>query len=219
MHRLSIIFDLDGTLLDTLTDIAETANVVLASRGFPTHCTDDYKHYIGNGLTILVERMVPQGTEEYIRKEFKKMFSELYSENWKNNCRQYDGIGDLLSSLQDKSVGMSVLSNKPHVFTTMFVDRYFPKGLFSCVYGQREGVAIKPDPTVALAIAKQLGKDPRDMYFVGDTAVDIQTGKASGMSTVGVSWGFRSIHELQGENPDLIINSPLELLQYVQYLT
>lgn len=101
----------------------------------------------------------------------------------------------------------------------MFVDRYFPKGLFSCVYGQREGVAIKPDPTVALAIAKQLGKDPRDMYFVGDTAVDIRTGKASGMSTVGVSWGFRSIHELQGENPDIIINSPLELLQYVQYLT
>ena len=219
MHRLSIIFDLDGTLLDTLIDIAVTANAVLASRGFPTHPTDAYKHFIGNGLGMLVQRMVPQGTEEYICKDLKKMFSELYLENWKKNCRQYDGIGNMLKSLQEKDAGLAVLSNKPHAFTTMFVDRYFPKGLFSCVYGQREGVAIKPDPTVALAIAEQLGQNPRDMCFVGDTAVDIRTGKASGMSTIGVSWGFCSIHELQGERPDLIINSPLELLQYVQHVT
>ncbi|MDK9707718.1 MAG: HAD family hydrolase [Desulforhopalus sp.] len=219
MHRLSIIFDLDGTLLDTLTDIAETANSVLASRGFPTHPPLSYKHFIGNGLSVLIERMVPPDTEEYIRNDLKKMFSQLYSENWTNNCCQYDGIGDMLRTLQDKGVGMAVLSNKPHVFTTMFVERYFPRGLFSCVYGQREGVAIKPDPTVALAIAEQLGKRPRDMLFVGDTAVDIRTGKASGMTTVGVSWGFRSVHVLQGENPDLIINSPMELPQYVQRLT
>jgi len=215
MLNLSIIFDLDGTLVDTLEDIAETANAVLAHHGLPVHTLHEYKHFIGDGLKLLIERITPPGTEQHLLKACYQMFFRLYSENWQNNCHLYDGIDDLLLNLKKQGIGMAVLSNKPHAFTKLFIERFFPREPFACVYGQRDGVAKKPDPTVALAIAERLGNCPRDMLFVGDSGIDIRTGKASGMTTVAVSWGFCSIHALRQENPDFIINSPMELLQYV----
>ena len=215
MGYSSIIFDLDGTLLDTLQDIAETANTTLVRHNFPTHHPKDYMQFVGDGLSVLIERITPQETEQYLLDSCRQMFMQLYAENWHKNCRPYPGIEDLLSTVVKKSISISVLSNKPHAFTQLFINRYFPAVSFSQVYGQREGVARKPDPTVALQIAHQQNLLPEKMLFVGDTAIDIRTGKAAAMATAAVTWGFRGIDELQREKPDILVNTPMDLLQYV----
>lgn len=215
MTYSSIIFDLDGTLLDTLADIATTANAVLARYGFPVHPQEKYRNFVGDGLTTLIERITPEGTGQQILAECCALFSQFYAENWRNSCTPYAGVLELLHKLRENSFNLAVLSNKPHAFAAIFVDEYFPGDIFSLVYGQRNGFAKKPDPGVALEIAEKLGSQPADTVFVGDTGVDIQTGKAAGMLTVGVAWGFRSVSELRGHDADIIINSPMELLQYV----
>lgn len=215
MRHLSIIFDLDGTLLDTLADIAETCNEVLAHNHFPIHPTVAYKEFIGNGLEILMKRITPVGTEEMVVEQCCKLFAEQYSQNWKRNSCPYEGINDMLSALKSYDVNLAVLSNKPHKFTKLFVDEFFPVKLFSIVYGQREGFPKKPDPAVAMEIAAQFGVRPQDTLFVGDSGVDIMTGKAAGMMTAGVSWGFRSVQELTDNNADIIVYNPLELERYV----
>ncbi len=125
----------------------------------------------------------------------------------------------MLATLKNQRVSLAVLSNKPHEFTKLFVDAFFPQGLFSVVYGQREGFPRKPDPTVALEIAERLGNRPQDTVFVGDSGVDMMTGKAAGMAAAGVSWGFRSVQELTDNNADIIVHHPLELEQYVLFST
>jgi phosphoglycolate phosphatase len=219
MPALSIIFDLDGTLLDTLADIAETANAVLAHHGFPIHNLDEYKVFVGDGLQVLIQKIVPKGTEANIQEDCRRLFLRFYAEAWSKNSRPYDGITEMLGILSEMGISMAVLSNKPDTFTKLFVAKYFPGNLFNPVYGQREGFAKKPDPAVALSIAESLGQQPRDILFVGDTGIDIRTGKASGMGTAAVSWGFRGIEELQKEQPDTIINHPMELVHYVRSLT
>ena len=215
MSYLSIIFDLDGTLLDTLTDLADTANEVLARHSFPQHSRNAYKQFVGDGLFVLMQRIVPAGTKEKVVQQCCDLFTDLYSKNWRRKSCPYDGIDDMLSALKSRGIVLAVLSNKPHEFTKHFIDEFFPGELFSAVYGQRNGFAKKPDPATALQIAKECSMRPRDMLFVGDSGVDIKTGKAAGMATAGVSWGFRSVQELTENNADVIVNSPLELEQYV----
>ncbi len=215
MTSLSVIFDLDGTLLDTLHDIAETANTVLAHHQYPIHKVDAYRTFVGEGLRVLMQSTTPPDTSEVIINNCCLLFLELYAEKWTNTCRPYDGINEMLLSLQARGLKMAVLSNKPHAFTKLFIDKFFSDTIFSCVYGQRQGFAKKPDPTVALEIARQLKVHPHSTLFVGDTIIDVLTGKAAGMTTIGVTWGFRNRNELQTGNPDIIINSPMELLQYV----
>jgi phosphoglycolate phosphatase len=217
MKCLSIIFDLDGTLLDTLVDLAETCNEVLTSKHFPTHPTAAYTNFIGDGLRTLMFRITPFGTEEHVIQQCCELFTKKYAQNWKRNSCPYEGINDMLSALKSHGVKLAVLSNKPHEFTGLFVDEFFSAGLFSTVYGQRDGFPKKPDPTVALEIASQLGVRSQNTLFVGDSGVDIMTGKAAGMMTVGVSWGFRSVQELIDNSADLIVYNPLELEQYVLF--
>ncbi len=215
MKYSSIIFDLDGTLLDTLTDLAETANVVLKQHKFPTHRQSEYRNFIGDGLAVLMQRITPPGTKEQIIRQCCDVFTRLYSQFWNRNSCPYPGISDMLSALKSRRIKLNVLSNKPHEFTRLFIEEFFPDEPFAIVYGQRDGFAKKPDPAVALHIAGECGIDPCEMLFVGDSAVDIRTGKAAGMATAGVTWGFRSVQELMANNPDVIVNSPLELEQYV----
>lgn len=215
----SIIFDLDGTLLDTLADIAETANAVLAHHGFPTHNLNEYKGFVGDGLQVLIKRAVPKDTEATVHEDCRQLFLRIYAESWSRTCRPYDGVIEMLGSLLEMGVPLAVLSNKPDAFTQLFIKRYFSGDSFRLVYGQREGFAKKPDPAVALAMAKDLRQQPRDMLFVGDTGIDIRTGKACGMGTVAVSWGFRTFQELEKDQPDSIINQPTELVNYVRSLT
>lgn len=214
MNYLSVIFDLDGTLLDTLQDIAETANAVLSDHGFPMHPVHDFKNYVGDGLFVLMQRITPSNTPAHSIESCCRLFFDLYSHSWQNNSRPYEGVIDLLDALKSRGISMAVLSNKPHIFTKLFINKYFPSRPFVDVYGQREGIPKKPDPTVALQIAVRQKIHPHSMLFVGDTGIDIQTGKASGMTTVGVSWGFRSVTELEKEQPNIIIHHPSELITY-----
>ena len=215
MPYSSIIFDLDGTLLDTLTDIAESVNSVLALNGFPIHSRDGYADFLGDGLHNLITRSVPADTPKFIIDECCLSFTEIYSKNWKNNGRLYKGIDIMLAKLLEQGVRCTVLSNKPHAFTCMFIDHFFKEGIFEIVFGQREGVEKKPDPAGAIAISEFLKIKPEDILFVGDSDVDIQTGKAAGMGTVGVSWGYRTVAELKKNNADIIVNNPLEIIKYV----
>lgn len=215
MNCLSIIFDLDGTLLDTLEDIAETANAVLTHHGFQAHPKEAYKGFVGDGLRALMERIAPLSTPATVINDCCRLFMQLYGSKCMHNSRPYDGIEDMLAAVKKKGISMAVLSNKPHAFTQLFVDTFFARETFAFVYGQREGFAKKPDPSVALTIAELQGIRPENMLFVGDTPIDIRTGKASGMMTSAVTWGFRSRPELQEEKPDSIINHPMELLQHV----
>lgn len=215
MSYLSVIFDLDGTLVDTLHDLADTCNEVLVSHHFPTHPTSAFKTFVGNGLQILMNRITPVGTDELVLQQCCELFSKRYSQNWNRNSCPYEGINDMLSALKRHGVLLAVLSNKPHEFTKLFIDEYFPYDLFSIVYGQREGFPKKPDPTVALQVSAQFDVHPQETLFVGDSSVDIMTGKAAGMGTAGVSWGFRSVQELTDIKADIVVHNPLELEQYV----
>lgn len=219
MACLSIIFDLDGTLLDTLADLAGTCNELLREYDFPTHPTAAYKNFVGDGLQTLIKRITPVGTEAILIEKCCASFEKRYSRNWKRNSCPYAGINDMVAALNMHGVKLAVLSNKPDAFTKLFVEEFFPGGQFAIVHGQRQGVPKKPDPTVALAIAAQLNVSPQETLFVGDSGVDIKTGKAADMLTAGVSWGFRSVQELTENNADILVHNPLELQQYVLSFT
>jgi phosphoglycolate phosphatase len=211
----SIIFDLDGTLLDTLGDIADTANAVLDHYGFPQHPFDTYRHFVGEGLRLLMQRSLPVSDDEELLNESCRLFLGLYQDRWHLHCRPYPGIVEMLNNLAAYGANMAVLSNKPHEFTVQFIHRFLPANHFSLVYGQRPGIARKPDPAVALTIASHFQVPPQALYFVGDTPIDIRTGKAAAMKTVAVTWGFRPSSELEREHPDLLINHPCQLEQHV----
>ncbi len=215
MSYTSIIFDLDGTLLDTLDGITESVNSVLISHRFPLHSNESYKLFLGNGLYNLISKSVPENTAKSVIQDCSEAFKEIYSNNWKKNCCPYKGISTMLANLSDQGIKLAVLSNKPHAFTCLFVDEFFPKDMFRVVFGQRDGVEKKPHPTGALDIARILQSRPENTLFVGDSDVDIQTGRAAGMGTVGVSWGYRSVEELIENRAEIIVNSPSEIVKHV----
>lgn len=215
MKISSIIFDLDGTLLDTIGGLKDTTNKVMQQFNFPLHSSADYKLFIGNGLRKLIERAVPFGTSQVTIDKCCEEFEKIYSRQWMSNCCPYDGINAMLAALQNQGIPLAILSNKPHQFTTLFVEEFFPKGVFRAVFGQRDGFAKKPDPAMAQEIVKMLQVDSHSTLFVGDSGVDIQTGKNAKMKTAGVSWGFRPVEELLGNDPDILINHPIELLDHV----
>jgi phosphoglycolate phosphatase len=206
---------LDGTLLDTLDGLADSTNKMLQQYDFPVHTSEAYKQFIGNGLRLLIQRAVPDGVAENIIDECCEIFKEIYAKDWKSKCCPYDGINAMLASLQNRRVPLAILSNKPHEFTKLFVKEFFPEGTFRHIFGQRNGFDKKPAPGVALEIAKMMKMNTDTILFVGDSGVDIQTGKNAGMKTAGVSWGFRPLEELAENQPDLILNHPLELLDHV----
>lgn len=210
-----IVFDLDGTLLNTLEDLADACNGMLMECGYPSHPVDAYKYFVGDGLRVLVDRITPEGLSKDDLDHCCNLFNDIYSRCWHNKTTQYEGIHEMLSKLQKNGMQLAVLSNKPHHFTTVCVDRFFPEHRFDVVFGQREGVNKKPDPAGALEIAELMNVRPAECIYVGDTAVDMQTGKAAGMFTVGVLWGFRDITELQENNADILVKRPMEIVEHV----
>ncbi|MBT8353297.1 MAG: HAD family hydrolase [Desulfofustis sp.] len=215
-HRFkTIIFDLDGTLIDSLNDIAKAANAVLAELGFPLHPKNSYLNFVGDGLLTLAARMVPEETSGTQVKAVAARFRTVYKDCWSDNSRPYPGILTMLEALDQLPVNLAVLSNKPDDFTQLFVNRFFPAKMFGQVMGNRPGVPKKPDPTAALAIANFFGCENADCLMVGDSGVDMKTGKNGGMSSLGVSWGFRSRQELIESGADLLIDHPSELISHV----
>jgi phosphoglycolate phosphatase len=215
MKCKGLIFDLDGTLLDTLEDLAKAANTTLEYFGFTIHPVDAYRYFVGEGLKILMQRIVPgdDATDEQLA-EYMKKFADIYSQTWNVHTIPYEGIMEMLRSLSDAGLQLAILSNKPHEFTALCAKTFFPDNPFAFVYGQRDGIAKKPDPAGALEIAEKMGLDASEILYVGDTATDMQTGNSAGMKTIGVDWGFRDRAELEKNNAWKIVSTPAEVLSH-----
>jgi phosphoglycolate phosphatase len=209
----AVLFDLDGTLLDTLDDIAAAANAVLASQGAPAHPPADYRRFIGDGVATLFSRALPKEmmSEEVIARCVAG-FGPAYADSWNERTAPYDGIAELLAALRERGLRLAVLSNKPHLFTLRCVEHYFPDTPFLAVVGDRPPIPRKPDPASALEIAASLKVDPGQVVYVGDSSVDMLTASRAGMLPIGVAWGFRSAAELREHGACAVIEHPRELL-------
>lgn len=210
--KRGLIFDLDGTLVDSLEGIAASLNRALASIGLPTHPLAAVRGFIGNGARILVQRAVPLGSEESLVSEMEAAFKDDYELRWPEGTFPYAGILPLLVQLQCTGYPLAVLSNKPHEFTTEIVARLFPGIQFTVVLGQRTGIAHKPDPAGAQEICRELGLLPRECTLIGDSTVDIATAHNACMESVAVTWGFHDRAELVAAMPGNIATSPADLL-------
>jgi phosphoglycolate phosphatase len=209
----AVLFDLDGTLLDTLEDIADAANSVLARHRYPTHPVADYRFFVGEGARTLVERTLPEKARD--GNTIDRMYAEFrgeYARNWNAKTRPYDGVPDLLDGLVGRGVKIAVLSNKPDDFTRRCVEELLGDWDFDAVLGHHDGIPPKPDPTGALQVASMLGVAPGRVLFVGDSSIDMQTAVAAGMFPVGVLWGFREREELEASGARAIIGVPMELI-------
>jgi len=209
----AILFDLDGTLLDSLTDIGDSVNRVLTDQGFPIHPMQAYRQFIGDGFNILIRRALPQNrrSAETIQ-TCVDAFNVDYSANWHNKTRLYPGIGAMLDALVRRDLKLAILSNKAHAFTRQCVARYLSNWTFEAVFGGCDNVPHKPDPAGALEITRLLDLPPSELLYLGDSGVDMQTAIAAKMFPVGVSWGFRSTRELQQNGCRALIDRPLEIL-------
>jgi phosphoglycolate phosphatase len=212
----SVIFDLDGTLLDTIEDIADAVNAALFAFDFPTRTLDEYKYFVGDGMLKLAQRVLPDDVDEDLIAPFLQVIQEQYKKHWDKKTIPYDGIPELLDQLTEKGITFSVLSNKPHEFTILTVARFLKQWKFSTVSGARPGVERKPDPMGALLIAAQLNVQPDAILYVGDTNTDMVTAQRAGMYAVGVTWGFRTRDELRDSGARFIIDHPRELLSHVE---
>lgn len=216
MDIRGVIFDLDGTLLDTLEDLADAANASLAHFGFPGHATNAYRYFVGEGLSILIERILPEQNRSQAEiTSCMDIFLQVYGKKWDVKSKPYAGILEMLQQLEDVGLQLGILSNKPHAFTQLCVQRYFPTNTFAFIYGQREGTPKKPDPAGALEIAALMNLQPHEIVYVGDTATDMQTGNKAGMFTLGVLWGFRDRQELEINKANRIISHPSEIFTHV----
>ncbi|MFP4430435.1 MAG: HAD family hydrolase [Spirochaetaceae bacterium] len=212
----AILFDLDGTLLDTIEDIQSAANAALEPEGFSPITYEETRSRVGWGLRRLVEQSVPPGTpEEVIDRAFGELV-RVYQADPTARSRIYDGIPELLDALTEAGMPMAVLSNKTHSITELVVAKLFGRWSFAVVHGAKEGVPPKPDPRSALSISEALGVPPEQMMFAGDTGVDMQTAKSAGMFPVGVSWGFRSLDELRSNGAGATVDDPAELLALIR---
>ncbi len=213
----AVIFDLDGTLLDTLADLADSANAVLTALGHPTIPTEEYKELIGDGMAKLVERAIPDAAKpsEAELDAALEDFQRQYEQRWNAKTRSYSGIPELLDRLVERDIKLGVLSNKKHEFTLKCVEEFLSPWPWGAVFGQREGIAKKPDPAGAFDAAAALDLPPEACLYVGDSGVDMHTGVRAGMTPVGVLWGFRDAAELRGMGADHLIETPAELLDLI----
>ncbi|MCT7484835.1 HAD family hydrolase [Aliarcobacter cryaerophilus] len=213
--KKTVIFDLDGTLLDSIEDIASSMNKVLESLQLPTHKIEDYKHFVGGGVDILVENALNNESKE-IKDEVIKRFKIEYDGKLHSKTLPYDGIYELLDELKKLDINLAVLSNKPHEFTVSYVNHFFKNYNFKEIHGQKKDVPKKPDPKAALDIVKCLDSSCENTYFIGDTKIDMQTAKSANMTAIGVLWGFRDEKELRDFGADFIVSNPLEILKIIK---
>lgn len=211
-----VIFDLDGTLLNTIADLAEATNHALKACGYPTHQTDEYRFFVGNGINKLFERALPEGekSRENVFK-IRSLFIPYYNEHNADYSRPYPGIPQLLKKIQDKGMLIAVASNKYQEATHKLITQYFPEITFAQIFGQREGVPSKPDPSVVNEIIQDTDTKKQDVVYIGDSCVDMETGINAQVTTVGVSWGFRPRTELEAYHPALIADSTDDIIKFL----
>lgn len=210
-----VIFDLDGTLLNTIDDLGDAGNWVCGRHGWPTHTMEEYKTFVGNGIPKLVERFTPPehrnaGTLAAVLQEF----AARYDAHKEDKTAPYPGVPQAVAAIKAAGVRVSVLSNKAHPMAKVVVERYYP-GMFDDIQGAEEGLPVKPDPTLLHRMMERQGADRAHTLFVGDSNVDIRTAKNGGLISCGVLWGFRSRQELEQEGADFLAASPEELTALV----
>lgn len=216
MKKLAI-FDLDGTLLNTIADLANSTNHALATLGYPTHAPEAYPLMVGNGINKLFERALPEGekTEENVLR-VRQAFIPHYDAHNADDSRPYPGIPELLETLQAKGIKLAVASNKYQAATEKLIAHYFPSIHFVAIFGQREGVKVKPDPVIVYDILKIAEIKKEDVLYIGDSGVDMQTAINAGVTACGVTWGFRPRTELEQFHPDYIVERAEELLELIK---
>jgi phosphoglycolate phosphatase len=211
-----VMFDLDGTLLDTLADLASAMNGALASLSYPQHRTDAYRNFVGDGVDILAQRALPpHARDQATVEQCVAGMRRIYADDWAVQTRPYDGIAELLDGLSAAGVITAVLSNKPHDMTVKVVDALLAQWSFQRVDGAKPGIARKPDPGSALASCLALGVSPAEVAYVGDTDTDMRTAVSAGMYPVGALWGFRDEEELVAAGAIATIAHPAQLLPLV----
>lgn len=213
MNFQAVLFDLDGTLLDTLEDLADSMNAALQRAGFSVHPINSYRYFVGDGMDILVERVLPENARDSKTKaQLKTAMEEEYGQRWNTKSHPYAGVVELLDALQQRDLPMVVLSNKPEPFTVEVVSQLLAGWRFAIVRGARPEVPPKPDPGSALAIAASLNIEPARFLYLGDTNTDMLTATRAGMYALGVTWGFRPGKELLQSGAQRLLQEPSELL-------
>lgn len=211
----TVIFDLDGTLLDTIEDLAAAGNWVCQNNGWPQHTAEEFKQMVGHGIPNLVSRFSPANCRSpLLMASTLAQFSQYYSAHNMDKTAPYGGIPELLALLKDRGVQMAVYSNKADEFSQVIIRHYFPD-VFDLVQGKMAGVPVKPDPTGVKSILQRLKARPEDTLYVGDSDVDMQTAHNAGLTACGVTWGFRSRQELEGEHPRFLADTVAELRQCI----
>ena len=212
-----IIFDLDGTLLNTIADLAQSTNHALQALGYPTHPESAYNFMVGNGINKLFERALPEGekSEENVLR-VRKEFVPYYDVHNADKSRPYPGIPELLAALKAEGIQCAVFSNKADPLCGKIIEHYFGAGRFVLVRGSRPGVPTKPDPTGVYSLMQDLHADPASTLFVGDSDVDILTGHNAGLPALGVLWGFRGEAELTAAGADALAAKPEDILAYLR---
>lgn len=214
MKYKAVVFDLDGTLLDTLEDLADSLNRVLRDRGLPTHPTEAFRYFVGSGAAVLVSRALPRGEQnDQLAAECLEAFRGEYNRNWKNKTRPYEGVSELLDALSAKQTRMAILTNKPQHFAELCVREFLDAWEFEMIVGQRDGIPMKPDPAGPREIARSLDVPLQEFLYLGDSDIDMRTAVDANMLPVGATWGFRSEKELRESGAVKIIGRPTELLE------
>lgn len=212
-----IVFDLDGTLINSLEDLADSANWMLMQHGFPTHPVDAYRYFVGDGMRKLIERILPP--EERNEKQIERCKAEFiayYTIHMEDKTVVYPGMIELLKELKDRGLKIAVATNKVHIAVAPLMAKYFPGIRFDSMIGQREGIPVKPHPQIMYDILKETGCQQSEALHVGDTATDMQLAHSAGVTPVGVLWGYRPLEELQEAGAKFIISRPEELLGLVR---
>lgn len=214
----AVLFDLDGTLCNSLGDIAAATNYALTKQGYATHETDAFKYFVGDGIPKMLERALPEGhkTPEDVKKT-NEIFAPYYKEHSSNLTVKYEGVSELLEELKKRGFKIAVCTNKAEPMAKIVVEALYGD-IFDFVFGQREGIPGKPDPTLAKLLMKELGVEPEECIFLGDSGVDVKTAVNSGAVAVGELWGYREIEELNENGAEFIIEKPEELLNLIDAL-
>lgn len=212
MYKI-VVFDLDGTLANTLTDLANAVNFGLENAGLHTYSVDDYRQMVGNGLVNLVKKAIYPNTDEEIFNRVKSDFDFYYNAHSMDKTTAYDGTSELLKYLSEKKIMTAVLSNKPDKFVAEILSKLFPNHKFNYAWGKKEEFPIKPNPESLFAILNKAGINKSQCLYVGDSNVDCQTAKNAGVKCCGVSWGFRGREELEEAGADIVVDAPMEIAE------
>ena len=214
----AVLFDLDGTLLDTLEDLADSMNAALSGLGFPLHPVSSYKDFVGEGVEFLAYSALPEkNRNEATLAECIKRMRQEYGLRWDHKTKPYSGIPELLTELEKRGIRKAILSNKPDDFTKKVAGKFLKDWSFETVLGSQTNFPKKPDPVAALSIAESMKFQPMEFLYLGDTKIDMLTAVAAGMFPVGALWGFRSRQELAESGGKKLIQKPQELLEFFHH--